>query len=211
MSHRINKYKAKSKRNFDKKAKDYFNTCDGMYSRLMYAGIIKKVSQFPFDSVLDVGCGPGEMLSMIIDGNESIQACGIDFSAKMLEKAAERLKDKVQLILGDADCLPWPDNYFDSVICSLSFHHFPEPLKVLMEMQRVLKPKGKLIIADPWWSDTKRFIINLFLKSPLNLEGDVKIYSEREFKVLLEQSNFISIEWEKVIEKYCIVSAIANK
>lgn len=210
MNDKINKYKAKSKSNFDKKAEDYFNTWDGKYSELMYAGVMEKINKFSFYSILDVGCGPGVMLSRIIKQNGNIQACGIDFSAKMLEKAAELLQDKAQLVLGDADCLLWNDNTFDLVICNSSFHHYPEPLTVLMEMRRVLKPDGRLIIADPWWSAPKRFFINLYLKSPLNLEGDVKIYSEQEFKLLLMKSGFESVEWEKVIGKYCIVSAFAG-
>ncbi len=211
MSYKINKYKEKSKKNFDAKADNYFNTWDGKYSKLMYAGVLEKINLKPFASILDVGCGTGAILSVVVTQNIHVAASGIDISEKMIEKATEIMAGKAELIIGDADDLPWNDSSFDLVICNSSFHHYPEPLKVLIEIRRILKSNGRIIIADPWWSDLKRSLINWYLNTPLNLEGDVRIYSEQEFRKMLLESGFTSIEYEKPTNKYCVVVAVARK
>lgn len=128
----------------------------------------------------------------------------------MIEKAAEILGPGVQLVVGDADDLPWKNNSFDLVVCNSSFHHFPEPTRVLNEINRVLKPAGRIIIADPWWSRPKRFFINLFLNSPFNYLGDVRIYSEVETCEMLDKCRFSSISWELVDKKFFIAVASAR-
>lgn len=211
MSNKINRYKNRSKNYFDKKAKNYFETFDGKYCNLMYESVMKKIKMQPFDSILDVGCGTGAILSIVINEYKDAKAYGIDFSEKMIEKASELLGRKVQLTVGDSDNLPWKDHVFDLIVCNSSFHHYPEPIKVLKEMRRVLKSNGRIIIADPWWSDTKRFLINLYLDSPFNFGGDVRIYSEQEMHNLLIECGFKSVEWEIVGKKFSIAVAAAGK
>ncbi|MDU7252955.1 MULTISPECIES: class I SAM-dependent methyltransferase [Clostridium] len=98
--------------------------------------------------------------------------------------------------VGDSENMPYSNNKFDIIICTDSFHHYPNPLNVLSEMYRVLKKDGKLIICDYWTVFPKRQIINLFM--PFSKDGDVKIYSEKEIIDLLQQSNFKEIEWDKI-------------
>jgi ubiquinone/menaquinone biosynthesis C-methylase UbiE len=210
MTNKVNIYKEKSKKYFDNQSTNYFDTFDGKYCSYMYEGVMKKIKMQPFKSILDVGCGTGAILSIVINVYKDVQACGIDFSEKMLEKAAELLGQKVQLIVGDSDNLPWEDDLFDLVICNSSFHHFPEPLKVLKEIRRVLKLNGRIIIAEPWWSSPKRFLINLFLISPFNYGGDVRIYSEKEIRKLLTECGFKFVEWEIITNKYSITNAITG-
>jgi ubiquinone/menaquinone biosynthesis C-methylase UbiE len=211
MSNKVNIYKERSKKYFDKQSTNFFDTFDGKFCSLMYEGVMQKIRTQPFNSILDVGCGTGAILSLVISEYKGIKACGIDLSEKMIEKSAELLGQSVQLIVGDSDNLPWADNSFDLVLCNSSFHHFPEPLKVLKEIRRVLKSNGKIIIADPWWSNSKIFFINLFLNSPLNFLADVKIYSETETRKLLTECGFVSIEWDIVGNKYSIAIAVAGK
>lgn len=211
MSRSIDKYKINSKRSFDKKAGDYFNTWDGKYSLLMYGEVIKTINTRPFKSILDVGCGPGAMLERILNHHGEVQASGIDFSERMIEKAEELLAGKAELVTGDADSLPWDDDSFDVVVCNASFHHYPEPQKVLSEMKRVLRTKGRLIVADPWWSVIYRFLINLYLKTPINMEGDFRIYSEKEIKEMFSECGFKSLKSDNPIGKYYIVTAVVDK
>jgi ubiquinone/menaquinone biosynthesis C-methylase UbiE len=211
MSNKVNVYKQKTKKYFNKISANYYDTWDGKYSLSMYEGVLNKIHKQPFKSILDVGCGTGAILSTVISEYKDIQACGIDLSEKMLEKAVELLGKNVKLVVGDSDSLPWDDDSFDLVICNASFHHYPEPLKVLMEMRRILKSNGRLIIADPWWSNPKRFLINIFLDSPFNVGGDVRIYAEQEICKLLAECEFKLIEWETHAKKYSIATAKAGK
>lgn len=207
----IKRYKDKSLNNFNRIAAGYDQSWDGKWSALMYEEVLQKIDEQPFKTMLDVGCGTGSLLAMVVKQYDNVQVSGIDFSPKMLNVASQVLGNQAELVLGDAEKLPWPDNSFDLLVCNSSFHHYPEPLKVLMEMRRVLKSNGRVIIADPWWSGTIRLLINLYLRTPLNMEGDVRIYSQHEFKWLLSKCGFKSIEWEKPSNKYCIARAVNAK
>jgi ubiquinone/menaquinone biosynthesis C-methylase UbiE len=211
MNHKENSYKKKSRKYFDRQAANYAKTWDGRYCSSMYEGVMEKIRQHPFMSVLDVGCGTGTMLALLVKEYPDIQACGIDLSEKMVAQAASLLGSNVQSLVGDADNMSLPDNSFDLLTCNASFHHYPHPLKVLAEMQRILKPNGRLVIADPWWSKNKRLVINYYLNSPFNFGGDVRIYSKQEMHQLLSESGFHSIEWELVAKTYSIVTAVAGK
>jgi len=202
------KYKAKSKKYFDKQSSDYEQTWDGKYCRQMYASILEKISSYQFSSLLDVGCGPGSLLAMIIKDYPDIDAFGIDLSEKMTAQAKMLLGPDICLHTGDVDSMPWPDNTFDLLVCSGSFHHYPNPQQSLHEMQRVLRPDGRLVIADPWWSRNIRKVINYYLQSPFNLSGDVWIYSRQEMGELLVKSGFHLIEWDLINRTYYIVTAV---
>lgn len=204
-------YKELNKKRFDKLAANYDKSSDGRFCRSMYESVMGKISQYSFMSILDVGCGTGKMLELLVKKYADVQACGIDLSEKMVSTAADILGSNGQLVVGDAGEIPWPDNSFDLLLCNASFHHYPKPLKSLAEAKRVLKPRGRLIIADPWWPKNKRMIINKYLKSPLNLGGDIRIYSEQEMYQLLSESGFQSIEWELVAEKYFIATAVTGQ
>ena len=53
-----------------------------------------------------------------------------------------------EFVSGSADKLPYPDESFDIVTCSQSFHHYPYPEKAMKEAMRVLKPCGLYILSD---------------------------------------------------------------
>ena len=57
-------------------------------------------------------------------------------------------RPNIKFIEGGAENIPLPDNYFDKVVASASFHHFSDQDKALEEMKRVLKPDGKIIILE---------------------------------------------------------------
>jgi ubiquinone/menaquinone biosynthesis C-methylase UbiE len=123
----------------------------------------------------------------------------------MLEIARKKLGEKTDLRLGDSEYLPFDDESFDVVICTDSFHHYPHPKNALTEFRRVLHPKGRIIIADPYAPTPIRQIFNLIM--PHTHEGDVKMYSEYNIRKLLENTGFNTIEWEKVGRTAFIVTA----
>ena len=196
-------YKKQSRKNFDEEAENYYETHDGKHSKALYDLMIDKLDDLDYSSLLDIGFGTGEVLSRI--ATEGVQYSGLDISPQMLSIARKNLGENVDLRLGDSEELPWDDESFNVVMCLNSFHHYPNPEKVLSEMRRVLKTGGKLVMADPWQSTPFRQIMNLFIR--FNGGGDVKIYSESEICTLLGRSGFKNIEWEKANKNAFIVMA----
>lgn len=105
------------------------------------------------ESVLDVGCGAGvdTMIAAIMVGPTG-QVVGVDMSSEMLERARDNLSRadlcNVSFQKLSAEDLPFPDQSFDVVISSGVFNLIPDKLTALTEVFRVMKPGGRLMMAD---------------------------------------------------------------
>lgn len=95
--------------------------------------------------VLEVGCGAGNILEQIAGA----QLFGVDLSHALLDKARARLGDRAALHEGFAESLPFADSSFDRVYCSEVLEHVVDPLAVLREMRRVVRPTGWAVISFP--------------------------------------------------------------
>jgi ubiquinone/menaquinone biosynthesis C-methylase UbiE len=98
--------------------------------------------------VLDYGCGPGHDLVGFVEHSKPSRLIGMDVSPASLGEAAERLAlhgAKVELVRIDESTmrLPLADASVDYVHCSGVLHHVPDPLAVLREFRRVLRPDGR--------------------------------------------------------------------
>ena len=121
----------------------------------------------PGDSVLDVGCGTGGVTLLAKTRAKDGKVYGIDPAPEMIDvarKKAARKKLDVDFRVGVIESLPFPDSSLDVVTSSLMMHHLPEDLKVrgLAETYRVLKPGGRLLIAD-FMRPTGSFLNHLFI------------------------------------------------
>jgi ubiquinone/menaquinone biosynthesis C-methylase UbiE len=121
----------------------------------------------PGDSVLDVGCGTGEVTLLAKTRAKAGKVYGIDPAPEMITVArrkATRKKLDIDFRVGVIESLPFPDSSIDVVTSSLMMHHLPEDLKVrgLAEIYRVLKPGGRLLIAD-FMRPTGSFLNHIFI------------------------------------------------
>jgi ubiquinone/menaquinone biosynthesis C-methylase UbiE len=98
--------------------------------------------------VLEVAVGTGLNLGHY---PADVRLTGIDLSPGMLAKArhrADQLGRRVELRTADAEHLPFPDASFDTVVCTYSLCGIPDERQALAEMARVLRPGGRLLLAD---------------------------------------------------------------
>lgn len=100
-------------------------------------------------AVLDIGCGSGK-LAATIAGAGVPDVWGLDASLYQLKIAAREFP-KLQLVQGLAEQTPFDDGRFDAAAACFLFHELPTEAQdsVLVEMRRVLRPGGRLVIAEP--------------------------------------------------------------
>jgi len=138
--------------------------------------------------ILDVCTGTGRQA--LAFGRRGFEVRGVDFSPDMLKKAKRKNRyPRVRFELADAEALPYRKNSFDVVCISFGLHEMPSPVreKVLSEILRVTKLRGKIIIIDYAFSRGK--IRNLFFYH------FVRLYESPYF------TEFIKADLERMTEK----------
>jgi len=108
----------------------------------------------PGDRVLDVGCGPGRLAMIFAERVAPTgSVTGIDPAPEMIKRATSRARRKqlpVAFQVAFAQRLPFPNATFDALACTLVLHHVAgdDRQAAVQEMYRVLKPEGRLLIAE---------------------------------------------------------------
>jgi ubiquinone/menaquinone biosynthesis C-methylase UbiE len=109
---------------------------------------------------IDLGCGVGYLAIDLAARAPELSVTGIDLSPAMLRLASAGSQARVKFGQADATRIPVADGSFDLVISSFSLHHWKDPIAVLDEIDRVLRPGGSFLIHDlrrdvnflPWLS-----------------------------------------------------------
>lgn len=150
----------------DKNVKEYYEKEAHLYDTEFYINegkyptlrfrhnyILKMISAIDIAKnakILDVGCGPGEMVKDLIQFEREIY--GIDIANEMVQIAKERIKNEsvnqTQVVIaeGDIEKLNFENNFFDVIICSGVVEYLKDDVVWLAEIKRTLKPNGYLII-----------------------------------------------------------------
>ncbi len=98
--------------------------------------------------VVDISFGPAYLLSQLSDDNE---LHGLDYNETMVMRAKLKMTKRnknVNIIRGNVEDMPYPDEHFDTVINTMAFSGYPDGEKALREMLRVLKEDGVLLLLD---------------------------------------------------------------
>jgi len=110
----------------------------------------------PSDTVLEVGIGTGLNLPLY---PPACRLTGIDLSQEMLDKAVERAQklamSGVTLKVMDATSMDFGDNEFDRAVATYTISAVPDPVGVLREMRRVVKPGGVIVIVSHFRSQRR--------------------------------------------------------
>lgn len=202
--------KDRSRTAFDAQASTYDEGMQGEHARRLYPHVVEEVvravADIPTPCLLDLGCGTGALAKLVLTQVPRARLTCVDLSSEMLAVAGERLGATAKLVAADAERLPFCDSSFDAAWCNDSFHHYPDPERAAFQAWRVLAPGGTLVIGDAWQPAPARAIMNAWM--PYSREGDVRIYSERELKGILDRW-FSEVSWRRIGATACI--AVARK
>ena len=140
---------------FDNISEDY----DGL-NRVISLGIdvswrkkvVKLVGENNPQQILDIATGTGDLALMMAQLNPE-KIIGLDISAGMLEVGKQKiakadLTNKIEMIVGDSENIPFEDNTFDAITVSFGVRNFENLDKGLTEILRVLKPGGKFVVLE---------------------------------------------------------------
>jgi ubiquinone/menaquinone biosynthesis C-methylase UbiE len=148
--------------NFNRHAAIY-DAAFGRASERFYRMLLEQVELTPGAAVLDAACGTGEVLRRMayicpVDGY------GIDMSENMVAMAKRKCPN-MDIRLSRCENTPFADNTFDIITVCMAYHHFSEKAGFAKEAARIIKPGGRLYIADPNYPRAIRKFINAFFKA----------------------------------------------
>jgi ArsR family transcriptional regulator len=105
----------------------------------------------------DLGCGTGQTSEAVAPFVGRVVA--VDRSSEMLQAAKRRLRDQpnVDIRRGELEALPVADEELDAAIIMLVLHHVPDPIAVLRETSRALRPGGRLVLCDMLAHDREEY------------------------------------------------------
>ena len=141
-----------------------FDTISGEYdglNRVISFGIDQKwrekvvniVDSIAPKNILDIATGTGDLAIMFAERTTAKKIIGLDISEGMLNVGREKinrkkLDNRIEMVVGDSEKLPFSNNYFDAITVSFGVRNFETLETGLSEILRVLKPNGKFVILE---------------------------------------------------------------
>lgn len=204
MSDQINPYKDS---NLGKKqqVEQMFDTISGNYdnlNRMISLGtdqgwrkkVLRMVSDTQPETILDIATGTGD-LAILLSKSNATKIVGLDLSAGMLEVGKQKVKalgldNKIEMIQGDSENLPFQDNTFDAITVAFGVRNFENLEKGLTEILRVLKPNGIFVILET--SVPTKFPFkqgyNFYMKTFMPLMGKIFSKDKKAYEYLSESA-----------------------
>lgn len=207
-------YKKMSISEFAKAAKVYETDDGGIYKMCKkdYPDVLAELEKETFNDLLDCGCGPAPMLTLLHEKYPEKHFTGIDLTPEMIEVAKSKNMQDVKLVVGDCEKLPFEDASFDAVICCHSFHHYPNVQDFFDSVYRVLRPGGRLVLRDMTMNTAAvRWFCNHIEIPLVNLmgHGDVHVYGKEEVRQLCKKAGLRMESFER--RGFCRMHCVARK
>ncbi len=186
-------YKNLTIQEFTKVADRYEGDRAGIYKMCKkdYPDILAELKKEKWNTLLDAGCGPAPMITLLSEKYPDRHYTGLDLTPKMIETAKAKKIPNAEFVVGDCENLPFPANTFDVIICANSFHHYPNPQKFFNSVYRCLKKGGRLILRDYTANAFVLWLCN-HVEIPLaNFvgHGDVGMVSERDVRRMAKKAH----------------------
>ncbi|MFZ6004379.1 MAG: class I SAM-dependent methyltransferase [Actinomycetota bacterium] len=102
--------------------------------------------------VLDAGCGPNPVAALALGGREDRSVVGLDIglgTVRLARMVAARAGIEILPVVGDLEALPFAAGTFGSVVCDDTIEHVPDDARSISELARVLRPRGRMVLATP--------------------------------------------------------------
>lgn len=196
---------------FTRAAEKYESDRAGVYAicKKDYPDILAEIEKEPFKTLLDAGCGPAPMLTLLTERFPNAHFTGIDLTPKMIEVAESKHLPNTKLVCGDCENLPFDADSFDVIICSQSFHHYPHPEAFFASVKRCLRHGGRLILRDMTGNAFMLWFANNIELPLVRLfgYGDVHCYGKEEIQTLATNAGLKleSFEWRKGMRLHAII------
>jgi ubiquinone/menaquinone biosynthesis C-methylase UbiE len=135
-------------------AEQFADVAAGPAWRLFRHCLVRRALGLTSDgAAMDLGCGPGYLAVDLAAQAPGLWLTGIDLSPAMLSLAQAHtqlagMEVRVGFRQADVQRIPVPDRSFDLVVSSFSLHHWDDPVAVLDEVARILRPGGSFLIRD---------------------------------------------------------------
>lgn len=192
---------------YDRLARVY----DTRWSTYIHESIQRTVTHLALrrgQTLLDVGCGTGELLSLLGD-IEEISLVGVDPSVAMLDVARAKVPS-ARFLEGTAEQIPVESGSIDWLVSTSLLHYVRDPFAARKEFRRVLRPGGTLVLTD-WSGD--------FLTTRLQARWSRAVdpafrhlYSAIELQALLVAGGFdVTVETYKINWWWGLLTAVAVK
>jgi SAM-dependent methyltransferase len=127
-----------------------FGKSSAMTSAETLGALVELVPAEPDSCWLDVACGTGLVSRAVASRVRAVT--GVDLTPAMVEEAERSAGEEgtanVSFAIGDATALAFAEASFDGAITRLSLHHIPLPARVVLEMARVVRPGGWVVVGD---------------------------------------------------------------
>ena len=145
---------------------------------------------------LDVGCGEGYITESLGEMLEAREICGLELNYNYVTGEKKTLSKSFIKFIDKTEKFPYPDKYFDFISCILSLHHFEERDHMLIEIKRVLKPNGYLLLREHSVNNCMDLMFveleHIFFFSLLQQKGDfyARYYSGYTISNFLQEYGF---------------------
>lgn len=183
-----------------KNLKDFYDSIEGnVYEKARKSWFLPRrfwhghknkevIEKIEGENILDVGCGSGTIAKMLLEKGKKV--IGVDIGKKFVGFCQSRYKRAI-FCEADAQCLPFSSKCFDTIVCSEVIEHLENPEKALKEFNRVLSPRGKLILTTPnislRWALVEAIWTRIRGKM---LETRHKSFTRRRLRFLLDRTGF---------------------
>jgi len=184
--------------------------------------------------LLDIGCGTASFAKLLLETGWPVMMVGIDYSPAMCALARAKMEvaeaepeetdsslvggdsdpqggiepGVASIVAGDSEHLPFASGRFDIVTCANSFHHYPHQQSVVLEMHRVLRPGGRLILLDGFRDNVIGFVTYDVIVTWV--EKHVHHASWAEIDAFMREAGFHSIRRRKV-NVFCPILATVGE